>query len=193
MGAANTGAIAPETVNSEEIGIKNTLFGNTLMLNAAAWYAEYNNFQANSFVTVNGSVTTNLTNAGRVRTQGVEADFTWLPVDDLRIDGGYAYTYANIVAYNCPSTLPAANLATCVAHNGKPLPFAPKHKLNLAADWLLPFSHDTWFDTHFIPTLTYTSRTNFDIDQSALAQQAGYPLLVPPCASLPRTINMPSR
>lgn len=177
MTALNTPRIDPETSDAYEIGIKSQLFDRALTLNVAAFYEKFKNFQANSFTTVNGSVTTNLTNAGTVRTQGVEVELFWHPTRLLDITGGYSYTDAKILSYICPSTLPAASLATCLAHNGKPLPFAPKHKLNLTANWELPLGESLPVKVNFIPSVTYQSRTNFDIDQNPMAQQGKYALL----------------
>jgi iron complex outermembrane receptor protein len=177
MNALNTPRIDPETSDAYEIGLKSRLLDRTLTLNLAAFYEKFKNFQANSFTTVNGSVTTNLTNAGTVRTQGFEAEITWTPADSFTLSGGYSYTDAKILEYYCPATLPAASLATCVAHNGQPLPFAPKNKFNFTANWLLPLGEDLPVTVRFIPTITYQSRTNFDIDQTPLAQQSPYALL----------------
>ncbi|WP_339485270.1 TonB-dependent receptor domain-containing protein, partial [Pseudomonas proteolytica] len=42
--ATGTNVIAPETSDSYEIGLKNTLLGGKLTLNLAAFYAKYKNF-----------------------------------------------------------------------------------------------------------------------------------------------------
>ncbi|MFA6605740.1 MAG: TonB-dependent receptor, partial [Sphingomonas sp.] len=74
--ATGTNVIAPETSDSYEIGLKNTLFGGKLTLNLAAFYAKYRNFQANNPDLVAGVVVTRFTNAGDVSTRGVELDAT---------------------------------------------------------------------------------------------------------------------
>jgi iron complex outermembrane receptor protein len=175
--ASNTGAIAPERSNAEELGVKIRAFDRKLTLNAAIYNQVLENFQANSFVTQGLQTFVTLTNAGRVRSRGFEMDFSLRATDALTFNGGYAYNEGTIRAYNCASTLTPANLATCLAHNGKPLPFAPKHKLNVSGDWLLPLGDSLPFDVHLGSTLSYTSQINFDIDQSPLAQQPGYAIV----------------
>ncbi|MBY0520896.1 MAG: TonB-dependent receptor, partial [Sphingomonas sp.] len=123
-----TNVIAPETSNAFEIGLKNTLFGGRLALNIAAFYAKYDNFQANNPDLVAGVVVTRFTNAGRVSTRGVEVDATWRPVRDLTINGGFAWTDAHVDAFNAP---PGA----AVIPSGTPLGFAPVFKGNLSADY----------------------------------------------------------
>ncbi|MBN9926989.1 TonB-dependent receptor, partial [Listeria monocytogenes] len=56
--ATGTNVIAPETSDSYEIGLKNTLLGGKLTLNLAAFYAKYKNFQANNPDLVAGVVVT---------------------------------------------------------------------------------------------------------------------------------------
>ena len=176
--AANTAPINPETSDSYEVGIKSQFFDRKLTLNLAAFNERFYNFQANSFVLVNGSVTTSLTNAGAVRSEGVELEGVWRPFRDFSLSGGYTYDDAIIVAYKCDaSTLTAAQLATCRAHDGKTLPFAPRHKLNITGDWRLPFSDSLPFDTRLVSTYSYQSVTNFDIDQTPLARQPAYALV----------------
>jgi iron complex outermembrane recepter protein len=177
MSALNTQPIAPETSNAYEIGLKSTLLDHKLMLNLAAYRETFDNFQTNSFVLVNGSVTTSLTNAGTVRSQGITADFDWRPLNGVSITGGYAYDDAKIVSYLCAGQTGAA-LTTCRnVHDGAPLPFAPRNKFNITPSWLLPTGSSVPFSTRLILSYVYTSTINFDIDQTSLARQPGYGLL----------------
>ena len=177
MAAANTPRIDPETSDAYEGGLKARLLDRRLTLNLAVFYEKFRNFQANSFVLVNGSVATSLTNAGTVRSSGFEIEGTFNPTPAFSLSGGYSYTRAKILSYFCPATLSAANLATCVAHNGQPLPFAPRDKFNVTANWRLPLGDDLPVKVNLIPTVNYQSRTNFDIDQTPLARQPKYALL----------------
>ena len=173
----NTGPIAPERSNAFELGFKSKLFDRRLTLNAAIYRQVLDNFQANAFVTQGAQTFVTLTNAGRVRAQGVELDLTLRPVDGFTVSGSYTYNEGVIREYKCDPTAVASQLAACVGHNGKPLPFAPKHRLTLNMDWLLPFSTQLPFNVRLGSNLSYSSRINFDIDQTPLAQQAPYALL----------------
>lgn len=176
MSALNTAPIAPETSNAYEIGLKNAFFDHSLILNLAAYRETFDNFQTNSFVLVNGSVTTSLTNAGTVRSQGITADFNWKPMTSFEVSGGYAYDDATIVSYLCAGQTGAALTSCRDVHNGAALPFAPRNKFNLTPSWLLP-TGGMPFTSRLIVSYVYTSMINYDIDQTPLARQPGYGLL----------------
>jgi len=84
-------AFAPEFVDAFEIGLKNRLFDNALILNLAAFYNKYENFQLNTF---NG-VSFQVSSIPEVTSQGIEVDAIWsTPVDGLDFQGGLAFTEA---------------------------------------------------------------------------------------------------
>lgn len=132
-----TGArtIEPETSNSYEIGLKNTLFGGKLTLNLAGYYAVYYNFQANNpdTLTINGVTTTiaRFTNAGRVSTRGGELDLSFRPISDLNITGGAAYTDAHVDQFNPPPV----RTPNDIVPSGTPLAFAPKWKFDVGVNY----------------------------------------------------------
>lgn len=126
--ATGTNVIEAETADSYEIGLKNSLFDNTLTINLAAFYAKYKNFQANNPDLVAGVVITRFTNAGDVSTRGAELDLAWRPLRDLNINGGLAYTDARVDAFRAP---PGA----AVIPAGTPLGYAPKWKGSLGIDY----------------------------------------------------------
>ena len=125
------GVIAPETVNAYEVGLKNTLFDGALILNLAAYYAKYNNYQANSPDFVAGVRTTRLTNAGSVSTQGFEVDFVATPLRNFSLSGGVAYNKAQVENFRLP---PGADASQLVA-KGTPLANAPKWKMSFGAQY----------------------------------------------------------
>jgi iron complex outermembrane recepter protein len=126
-----TGVIAPETVNAYEIGLKNTLLGGDLIVNVAAYYAKYNNYQANNPDVVAGVRTTRLTNAGSVSTQGFELDFLARPARGFTVSGGLAYNKAQVVNFRLP---PGADASQLIA-KGTPLANAPEWKMALGGNY----------------------------------------------------------
>jgi outer membrane receptor protein involved in Fe transport len=85
-------AFAPETVDSFELGVKNTLLDRTLLLNLTGFYQEFKDFQLNAF---NGLVFS-VASVPKVISKGIDADFVWFtPVEGLSLNGGvtYAETY----------------------------------------------------------------------------------------------------
>lgn len=152
MGPTDVLPIKAETADSYEIGIKSATADRSLVLNAALFYAEYDNFQANSFRTINNSVVTNLTNAGTVRTQGFEADFVARPSDNFTFSGGVAYADAEIKEFPCPAVGAPVG---CTTRKGEPLPLAPKWKFALNAEQRIPMV-DLPFDAVLSAQYTFT-------------------------------------
>jgi iron complex outermembrane receptor protein len=181
----NVGKISPETSNAYEAGAKSQFFDRRLTLNADLFWEDFYNFQANTFVLQGTTTFVTLGDAGHVRSRGFEMQTTWRATRDLTFDGGYTADEANIVAYNCaaaqtaetatPTVANGQSLTKCLLHNGRRLPFAPKNKFNITANYKVPLNNAP-FNLGINSTYTYTSLINFDIDQSQLAQQPGYGL-----------------
>ena len=133
--ATGVKALEPETSNSYEIGLKNTLMGGQLTINLAAFYAKYDNFQANNpdTLVINGVTTVigRFTNAGVVSTRGAELDFAYRPSRDFSITGGAAYTDAHVDQFRPP----AVRLPNDIVANGTRLAYAPRFKGSLSADY----------------------------------------------------------
>jgi iron complex outermembrane recepter protein len=125
--------IAAETVNAYEVGSKFQTADNSFTLNTALFYAKYKNFQANSFVNLNNSVITQLTNAGSVSTKGVEIEALLRPSRNFTLNAGLAFTDAQIDRFNIPPGAPPGTST----RNGEQLPLAPKWKGNVGALWTL--------------------------------------------------------
>lgn len=99
-GQYNTGnaaapAVDPEKMKAYEVGIKTDLFDNRLQLNLAAFYYDYEDLQ----VTVVQEAVTVQTNAAAARIEGAELELHALPLPDLRVDLGVAYTDARYTDY----------------------------------------------------------------------------------------------
>ena len=129
--ATGTNAIQPETADSYEAGLKNTFLNGKLVVNLAAYYAKYHDFQANNPDVIGGVVVTRFTNAGTISTRGGELDLVFQPVRDLSFSGGLAYTDAHIDRFRVPTN----GVTTGVIPNGTRLAYAPKWKGSLGADY----------------------------------------------------------
>ena len=140
-------AIDEETSDAFELGLKTQLWEDRLVLNIAAFFAEYDNFQANNFLIINGALTTNLTNAGSIETQGLEVDFIAQPMDNWTLSGGFAYTDAEVSEFNPNPLTGAPN-----AQNGTKLPLAPELSASIVSDYTFPLER---FDGHFRTSYTY--------------------------------------
>lgn len=128
--ATGTNAIEPETSDSFEIGVKNTLAGGKLTLNIAGFYTKYQNFQANNPDLVVNVVVARFTNAGSVSTRGVEFDWNWRPSRNTTLSGGLAITDAHVDKFNAaPGALPSQ-----IIPSGTKLGYAPTWKGSMSLD-----------------------------------------------------------
>jgi len=134
-GNNDTEALAPETSNAFEIGLKSAWLDNRLIFNAAAFYTKYQNYQANVPDTVGTSTIYRLINAGEVSTRGVEFDVNAKATSRLSLSGSLAYVDARIDNINCPSG------RTDCQVNGKTLPFSPKFKSVVRANYAIPLNN----------------------------------------------------
>lgn len=87
--AANAGLeFDKETVRSTEIGLKGKYFDRRLTLNLAAFTADYDDYQVNQFVDLGGGRTSiRITNAAKVKTKGIEAEFNFKATDNFTLQG----------------------------------------------------------------------------------------------------------
>ncbi|PLK22952.1 TonB-dependent receptor [Porphyrobacter sp. TH134] len=126
----NARPIDEELSDSFEIGVKSQFADNRVQLNVAAFSVEYDGFQANNFVLINGANVSNLTNAGTVKSEGFEADLIVNPIDGLNLRASGAYADARIKEFN-PN--PLTNAPSAI--NGTQLPLAPKFVYTLGGDY----------------------------------------------------------
>jgi len=94
----------PEFVNAFEVGTKNTLLGGSMILNANAFYYDYQGYQISAIVNRN-SVNTNI----NATVSGVEVEGLWEPVRHLRINGNIGYLHTEITSGATPNQLDLTN------------------------------------------------------------------------------------
>ncbi|WP_086607117.1 TonB-dependent receptor [Erythrobacter donghaensis] len=126
----NARPIDEEISDSFEIGVKSQFLDRRVQLNVAAFSVEYDGFQANNFVLINGATVSNLTNAGTVKSEGFEADLIVNPVGGLNLRASAAYADARVKEFN-PN--PLTNAPSAI--NGTQLPLAPKFVYTLGGDY----------------------------------------------------------
>jgi iron complex outermembrane receptor protein len=167
MTALQTNQLNPETSNAFEIGLKSKLFDNRVQFNIAAFDDKVSNYQANEPDLVAGTVVTRLINAGDVSTKGVEIDAVGKFIDNLTLTFDYAYLDARIDSFNCP----VGSAISCQV-NGKPLPFAPKNKFSLRAEYL---AYTTGrYDVTLKTDYTYQDKQQDSISQTPDTIQPAY-------------------
>jgi outer membrane receptor protein involved in Fe transport len=85
--------LEPETVKNYEVGVKIDAFDRTVRLNVAAYKMKYDDQQVLQVIPEpdTGNTTVAYTNAGKSEITGVEAEFTWQPIDKLMINVGASH------------------------------------------------------------------------------------------------------
>lgn len=157
-------ALKAETSNSYEIGLKTKTLEDRLLFNAALFHTSFDNYQANFPNLVNGAVVTNLVNAGQVSSRGFEADFIAKPWKQLTFSGNLAATDARI-----DHTLVTPKNWQI---NGEPLPFTPKWKTNLRADYRIPVNED--YAITLGTNYRWQSKVQYDLSESPDTIQKAY-------------------
>ncbi|MFN3524162.1 MAG: TonB-dependent receptor [Phenylobacterium sp.] len=120
----------PEFADSYELGVKSTLFDRRLLLNGTVFYQSFTDFQLNAY---NG-LTFTVTSVPEVVSRGVDADFVFLPMKGLSLQGGVTYAETQ---YSEDS---ASVLGADSALPGTRLSFAPLWSGSLAASYERPIT-----------------------------------------------------
>lgn len=182
-GGTGTEPIRAEIPTNVEVGLKSTLLDRRLVLNLAAYQVRFEDFQAQAFDPQLLRFTT--TNAGEVRTRGVELDFRALPLDSLTLSGGLAYNdavYESFAGVACYYGQPAGTSGTnvCLPNGttdvtGNRLAFAPEWAGSLAAEYVR--SIGAGLDGFITTTYYYRSSVNYTAAHDPKTRVGGYGML----------------
>jgi iron complex outermembrane receptor protein len=166
----------PEKVDTYEIGAKTSFDGFVRgTFNIAAFYNDFRDQQLK--VTFSGipPYGSNLAiiNAGKSRIYGVEVDTSIMPFEGFRLEASYAYLNSKLTDLDealLISPDPTKYAAGRGPVEGGPLPFTPKHKLVLSADYTLPLPPEAGA-VIVGGTYTYTSRMFYQVGGTSTGQQ----------------------
>lgn len=117
------GSVKPESVNHYEVGIKSQFLDGRATLNLSAFRTDIKDFQA---LVNSGAVSTTrgyLANAEKVRTQGLEADFSLRPSERFNayLNGAFVDAkYAKFAGAPCPPELSGGGSGAVIAAPGTP-------------------------------------------------------------------------
>jgi iron complex outermembrane receptor protein len=183
------GALAPnlntsfpdESVDSYEAGVKTTWLDGKLLLNAAAFFQDYKDFQLNAFDGIAFSVTS----IPKVTTKGVDLDVLWqTPIPGLSTQGGVEYAdtlYGDkLPGYNDPTSAffigatPATSGALSRLSGGV-VSFAPAWSASLAATYEHRLTDQLKFRTNV--SAKFTSKYNTGSDLDPLKAQGAFTLV----------------
>lgn len=136
------GAIKPESLNHFELGLKTQLFDRKVVLNLSAFRTTIKDYQA---LVNSGQVSTTrgyLANADKVRTQGLEVEFSARPNDRFNVYFSGAYVDAKYLKFPgapCPPELSGGAIVSCDV-SGQRLPGVSKYSLSYGAEYNVPSS-----------------------------------------------------
>jgi len=153
--ALSAQTIRPESLNHYEFGIKARFLDRKATLNLSAFRTDIGNYQAQVTNGQFGTVRGYLANADKVRTQGIEADFSVRPSERFHLYVNGAYTdarYKTFVDAPCPPELsgggtglvigapgaPGTNSPAFCDISGQRLPGVSKWSLSYGAEYNVP-------------------------------------------------------
>ncbi|HEX3916701.1 MAG TPA: TonB-dependent receptor [Caulobacteraceae bacterium] len=84
--------VAPEFINSYEIGYKQAI-GHNISIDTAAFYYDYNNLQVPIAVLNGGVVQSEFVNSPKAVSEGIEFEGEWSPIHNLLITASYSYDH----------------------------------------------------------------------------------------------------
>jgi iron complex outermembrane receptor protein len=121
----SAGPYNSETVTSYEVGLKTELFDRRLRLNGAAFSSTYDNMQVGTQGLTSGGVYESIvTNAGKARIDGAEAEALWVVGGGLRLNANLAYLDARFEQNFTDFTSDGINNPT--DNSDLPLTYAPR-------------------------------------------------------------------
>jgi iron complex outermembrane receptor protein len=175
-------SFAPETVDSYEGGVKTTWLGGKLLLNAAGFYQDYQDFQLNAF----DGIAFTVTSIPKVTTKGVDFDILWqTPVKGLSTQGGITYAdtrYGDkLPGYNVPTSAFYISPTPLTVPNGAlyrlsgaTISFAPLWSASLATTYQHPIGN-LMFRSNL--SAKYTAKYNTGSDLNPLKENGSMTLV----------------
>ena len=158
--------VETDELTNIELGLKGDFLDNSLRLNATAFWSEIDNLQASRFDPSNIGILVFIENVGDAEVNGLDMDFTWLPTDNLTVQGAASFVDSEITRLN-------GALVGIAAPVGSELPFTADFSFNLRAryDFELPsFNADAFIQGGIVYTgdsyANVTADANFIEDQT---------------------------
>lgn len=171
---AGQGIVNPSVTDNYEAGVKSTLFDDHLLLDLTAYNEVLYGFQTSiSYLLPNGTTYRGATNAGNIRSRGIEWDANAILGYGFRLTFDGAYNESN---YTYAPSLPAPaelsyNGVSTVNATGQVAPFAPKLSLSTTPSWNYQIGPHEEFYSY--AQYSYTSSYSTGVTQSIYTQVPG--------------------
>lgn len=173
--------VGPERANNAELGFKGTFLNRRLQVNSNIFWTGIHGYQATSLTTLPGQAvsTSILTNAGSVRSRGIEVDISALLHRDLTLNFTGSYNDVAYLSFKdapCPAevTYGSSPQATCDL-TGQNVAGASKWIGNVSFKYL--HRYDNGVSPYFTGAYSYRSDSEGTLDNSDYSKMDGYGLL----------------
>ncbi|WP_084146355.1 TonB-dependent receptor [Hyphomonas oceanitis] len=175
----DTEPVNAELSDSYEAGLKVQTPNSRLQFNAAVFWTEYTDFQAQERDVAASTIV--VANAGEVSTKGLELDASALLTDTTLLQGGIAYTDAKVESFpfaQCyrGQSEPEGCVNGAQDLSGEDLPNSPDWRFTASLRQDIPLSSQV-FDGFIQLDGSWQSEVQFQIDQNPNTVQDGYGLL----------------
>ena len=175
----STEYVDAEVSDSYEAGLKVQTPNGRLQFNAAAFWTEYDDFQAQERDVAASTIV--VANAGKVSTKGIELDASALLTDNTLLQGGIAYTDATVESFPFAQCYRGQTPAEgCVDGaqdlSGEELPNSPDWRFTASLRQDIHLASMP-FDGFFQLDGSWQSDVQFQLDQNPNTTQDGYGLL----------------
>jgi outer membrane receptor protein involved in Fe transport len=163
--AAQDTSFEGEFVDSWEAGIRSEWADNTLLANITIFHQEFENFQLNTFL----GTTFTVVGIPEVTSQGIEADFLYLPdeLPNTTFQGGFAYTDAIYERFTGGFTTGSADLDKI---SGQNLSLSPEWVWTGAVTHEIPLSDTLGAFLHIDARYVSDYNTGSDLDPEKLQE-----------------------
>ncbi|MFT6578705.1 MAG: iron complex outermembrane receptor protein, partial [Zhongshania sp.] len=168
----------PSIADSFEIGFKSDLLDRTAQVHGAIYYMEVDDIQSTKRIP--GSTLTAPVNVGKIRSQGIELNTSWLATDLLMLTLGVAYTDVEFQEFEMDCYVGQTVAQGCVNGeqdlSGERPPQAPELKYTLSANYDQPLA-DLPFNAFGNVSYVWQSETATDLARDPRLEQDEYGLL----------------
>lgn len=134
----------PEDIKTYELGFKSEWLDRRLRLNVAAFHYDYKDLQVSRIVDLGGGAAASLIdNAASSKIYGADVELLVRPGNNFDVSFTYGYLDAKYGTYFTNAAGVAPTRAT--DFSGRALVRAPKHSVNVGAEWRIPTGDDSGF------------------------------------------------
>ena len=149
-----------DALDNYELGMKGVFFDRTLRLNVTGYYSEIDDLQTARFDPSNVAFLVFVENVGDAEIWGMDADFMWLPTDQLTISGAFSIVDSELTRIN-------PQLEGIAVPVGSELPFTPDFSGNIRARYDFPINAFGGLDAFVKGAVSYTGESKSGIVGSA--------------------------